>query len=467
MLQAKPCVNAPYSQGVGVRRVTDMSGSGNSAADLSGEGVGESTVVAVNSRLPGLRDASPTDRRRKVADGAGIDETVLAALDPAAGLTVTQADHLIENVVGVMGIPVGVATNFTIDGVDRLIPMATEEPSVVAAASNAARMARSHGGFRTSTTGDLMIAQIQVVETTDPAGARLRLLEAREELLAHADAQDPVLVELGGGARDLTVRVLDTVAGTHVVAHLTVDVRDAMGANAVNTMAEALAPRVAAITGGRSLLRILSNKADQRLTRARAVFDAEFLGGSDVIDDIVLAAAFAEADPYRAATHNKGIMNGITAVVMATGNDTRAVESGCHSHAVRNGHYTALSAFEKDGNGNLTGTLEVPLAVGLVGGATRAHPVAQAMVGLLGIRSAAELAGIVASVGLAQNLAALRALAAEGIQHGHMTLHARTIAASAGASPDEIAAVAARIVRDRWIRLEHARDVLADLRAAR
>jgi hydroxymethylglutaryl-CoA reductase len=422
--------------------------------------------VATNSRLSGLRDSAPLERRDLVARTAGLGDGVLDALDPAVGLSLEQADHLIENVIGIFGIPVGVATNFTINGRDHLVPMATEEPSVVAAASNAARMTRDHGGFHTSTTGDVMIAQIQVVDVVDPQAGRLRLLEAAPELLELAAAQDPVLVSLGGGPIDLKVRTLPTRTGVHLVAHLHVDVRDAMGANAVNTMAEALAPRVAELAGGRSLLRILSNKADQRLTRVRAVFDAELLGGAQVVTDIVHASAFAEADPYRAATHNKGIMNGITAVVLATGNDTRAVEAGAHSHAVHDGRYTALSHYEIDADGHLVGTMELPLAVGLVGGATRAHPAAQAAVKLLGVSTARELAEIVAAVGLAQNLAALRALAAEGIQRGHMTLHARTIAASAGATSDEIARVAERIVADRRIRLEYAEEVLADLRSA-
>jgi hydroxymethylglutaryl-CoA reductase len=423
--------------------------------------------VPINSRLSGLRDSDPLERRRRVAEGAELEAGALSALDPAAGLTLEQADHLIENVVGLIGVPVGVATNFTVNGRDHLVPMATEEPSVVAAASNAARMARVHGGFHTSTTGDVMIAQIQVVDVVDPEAGRLRLLEARDELLAAAAACDPVLVRFGGGPIDLRVRVLPTRTGVHLVAHLHVDVRDAMGANAVNTMAEALAPRIGELAGGRSLLRILSNKADQRLTRVRAVFDGELLGGPQVVADIVHASAFAEADPYRAATHNKGIMNGITAVVLATGNDTRAVEAGAHSHAVLDGRYTALSHYELGQDGHLVGTMELPLAVGLVGGATRAHPVAQAAVRLLGVTTARELAEIVAAVGLAQNLAALRALSAEGIQRGHMTLHARTIAASAGARPDEIADVAERIVADKRIRLEYAEEVLAELRAAR
>ncbi|WP_404474968.1 hydroxymethylglutaryl-CoA reductase, degradative [Microbacterium aerolatum] len=423
--------------------------------------------MPTNSRISGLRDHTPHERRALVAESAGLEASALGALGAEDGLSLAQADHMIENVVGLIGIPVGVATNFTIDGRDRLIPMATEEPSVVAAASNAARMARGHGGFTTSYTGDVMIAQIQVLDAVDPHGTRFALLEARDELLALANEQDPMLVSLGGGAFDISVRVLQTRAGTQVILHLHVDVRDAMGANAVNTMAEAIAPRIAEIVGSRTLLRILTNKAELRLTRARAVFDAELLGGAKVVDDIVAASAFAEADPYRAATHNKGIMNGITAVVLATGNDTRAVEAGCHSHAARDGQYAALSRFEKDADGNLVGTLEVPLAVGLVGGATRAHPTAQAGVKLLGVESARELASVIAAVGLAQNLAACRALAAEGIQRGHMTLHARTIAASAGAEVDEIGEVAARIVADRKIRVEHAREVLDELRAGR
>lgn len=423
--------------------------------------------MPMNSRISGLRDHSPVERLALVAEGAGIESADLDAFGADGGLTVAQADHMIENVIGRISVPVGVATNFTIDGQDRLIPMATEEPSVVAAASNAARMTRDHGGFHTSYSGDVMIAQIQVLDAVDPHGARFALFEAKDELLALANEQDPILVSLGGGAFDISVRVLPTRAGTQVIVHLHVDVRDAMGANAVNTMAEAIAPRIAEIAGTRTLLRILTNKAELRITRARAVFDAELLGGAQVVDDIVAASAFAEADPYRAATHNKGIMNGITAVVLATGNDTRAVESGCHSHAARDGRYTALSQFEKDADGNLVGTLEVPLAVGLVGGATRAHPTAQAAVKMLGVETARELASTIAAVGLAQNLAACRALAAEGIQRGHMTLHARTIAASAGAEIEEIAAVAARIVADRRIRVEYAREVLTELRAAR
>lgn len=419
--------------------------------------------MAVNSRLSGLKDRGVQERRALVADGAGVDRAALDVLD-GGGLSTDQADHMIENVIGTIGVPLGVATNVTVNGRDYLVPMATEEASVVAAASNAARIARVHGGFRTSATGPVMIAQIQLLDIVDPHGTRNRVLEARDEILDLANAQDPVLTQLGGGARDLTARVLETRDGPQVIAHLHVDVRDAMGANAVNTMAEAVAPVLAERAGARSLLRILSNKADTRLVRARAGFDADLLGGPRVVADIVSASAFAEADPYRAATHNKGIMNGISAVVLATGNDTRAVEAGCHSHAARDGHYTALSRFERSADGNLVGTLEVPMPVGLVGGATRAHPVARAVIQLLGVTSATELAEVIVSVGLAQNLAACRALAAEGIQHGHMRLHARTVAASAGATPDEVPLVAERLVRAGKIQVEHAQAVLASLR---
>ncbi len=418
------------------------------------------------SRIPGFRDLSVEERRAVVAETAEIAPQSLAVLDPERGLGVGLADRLVENVVGVLGVPVGIATNFVVNGRELLVPMATEEASVVAAASNAARIARVNGGFTTSATAPIMQAQVQIVGAPDPEGARLRLLEHRDELVSLADAQDPLLRELGGGVRDLTVRLVPSRAGTYVVAHLHVDVRDAMGANAVNTMAEAVAARAGEIAGGRTLLRILTNKADLRIARARAVFDADALGGAEVVDDIVHAAALAEADPYRAATHNKGIMNGISAVVLATGNDTRAVEAGAHSHAVSpSGHYTSLSRFEKNADGDLVGTLELPMAVGLVGGATKAHPVAKAALSVLGVTSATELAEIITAVGLAQNLAAVRALATEGIQRGHMSLHARNVATTAGATPEELPTVVARLIADKAVRVDHAERVLAELRA--
>lgn len=423
--------------------------------------------MATQSRIPGLRDASPADRLALVAQSSGIPLVDLKVL-ASGGLTAEQADHMIENVVGVFDMPIGVATNFTVNGADVLIPMATEEPSVVAAASNAARIARERGGFHTSSSEPLMQAQIQVLDVADPDGARVRLLEVRDDLISLANEQDPQLVSLGGGVRDLWVRTVSAQAGHYVIVHLVVDVRDAMGANAVNTMAEAVAGQISEIAGGRALLRILTNKADTRLARARAVFAAETLGGAEVVTNIVHAAALAAADPYRAATHNKGIMNGISAVVLATGNDTRAVEAGAHSHAVgADGRYTALSHFETNRDGDLVASLEVPMPVGLVGGATKVHPVAEAAVRLLGVSAAAELAETIAAVGLAQNFAALRALATEGIQRGHMSLHARNVAVSAGATASEIPEVVHRLVADHAIRGDTAAQVLAELRSER
>jgi hydroxymethylglutaryl-CoA reductase len=422
--------------------------------------------MATSSRIK-LRNLTIGERQGQLAKELATDISALDALNPDHGLTLTQADRMIENAVGIIGVPVGVACNFRINGRDVLVPMATEEPSVVAAASNAARIARVRGGFFTSSTGPIMQAQIQVVDVPDPQAARLRLLEARTELLDTAAAVDPMLTRLGGGVRDLTVRLVDATEHTYVVAHLVVDVRDAMGANAVNTMAEAIAPRVAEITGGRVLLRILTNKADLRLTRARAMFDADALGGAQVVDDIVHAYRLAAADPYRAATHNKGIMNGISAVVLATGNDTRAVEAGAHSHAVTaTGRYTSLSTFEKDADGNLVGTLELPMPVGLVGGATKVHPTARAAVTLAEVATATELAELIVATGLAQNLAACRALATEGIQRGHMSLHARNVAVAAGATPEEIDAVVGRLIDDRAVRQDHAAAVLTQLRSS-
>ena len=422
--------------------------------------------MSVNSRLPGFYKLSPAERFRTVVEASGLAESEIASLATPTDGMLAIADRMIENVVGTLAVPVGIAANFTINGRDYLIPMATEEPSVVAAASNMASVARIHGGFHTSSNQPIMISQIQVVGAKDPQAARLRLYERRQDLLDLANEQDPFLVKLGGGAKDIEVRIVEAAAATYVVVHLIVDVRDAMGANLVNTMAEALAPLVSKITGGRVRLRILSNKADLRLARVRAIYDRDALGGADVVDGIIDAYAFAAADPYRAATHNKGIMNGITAVVLATGNDTRAVEAGAHSHAAASGRYTSLSHYEKDASGNLVGTMELPMAVGLVGGATRTHPVAQAAVKLLGVTSAQELAEIVVTVGLAQNTGALRALAAEGIQKGHMSLHARNIAVLAGAQGDEIEKVAAMLKHEGHVRLDKAELALAELRTS-
>ncbi|MCH1881696.1 hydroxymethylglutaryl-CoA reductase, degradative [Agrococcus sp. ARC_14] len=418
--------------------------------------------MARTSRLSGLRNHTIEERRALVTDAIGADDVLAPLID--GGLDAERADRMIEHVVGQIGIPVGIATNFIVNGREVLVPMATEEPSVVAAASNIARMARDRGGFTTSSTAPVMQAQIHVVDLADPHGARLRILEHRDELMALANDQDPKLVEFGGGVRDLIVRIIEREGRRHLVAHLLVDVRDAMGANAVNTMAEAISGRVAELAGGRPLLRILTNKADLRLSRARVVIPAALLGGPEIVENMILAARLAEDDPYRAATHNKGIMNGISAVVLATGNDTRAVEAGAHSHAVQDGHYGSLSRFERSEEGDLVATLELPLAVGLVGGATKTHPAARAAVAVTEVQTAQELAELICAVGLSQNVAAVRALAAEGIQQGHMALHARNVAVAAGAEGTEIDALAAQLVELRAVRADIAERELARLR---
>lgn len=421
--------------------------------------------MAETSRLSGLRNEEPSTRLQKVVEQVPALEPHLDAFR-TGGLDEARADRMIEHVVGQIGVPIGVATNFIVNGREVLVPMATEEPSVVAAASNIARMTRSTGGFFTSSTLPLMQAQIQLLDVADPYGAKLRIKEHQESILALANEQDPRLVEIGGGARELIVRVIEGRRRTHVVVHLVVHVGDAMGANAVNTMAEALAPELARIAQGRSLLRILTNKADLRLSRARCVIPASEIGGEQVVQDMVAAVDFAIDDPYRAATHNKGIMNGITAVVLATGNDTRAVEAGAHSHAARDGRYSSLSNFDLDAEGNLVASLELPMPVGLVGGATRTHPTAQAAVAMTECGTAQELAELITAVGLSQNIGAVRALSAEGIQKGHMSLHARNIAVAAGAVGEEVDKVSAAMVADRAVRVDVAERILADLRGA-
>lgn len=417
------------------------------------------------SEFKGFYKLSPAQRLAEVAQFRGLTKEEADILAKTGALDIELADHMIENVFATMQLPMGVAVNFLINGRDYLIPMAVEEPSVVAAASNAARMARVKGGFFASNTGPVMRAQIQVMNVVDPYAARLKLFEARDEIMSIANAQDPMLISLGGGMKDMEVHIFPSPIGTMVVVHLIVDTRDAMGANTVNTMAEALAPHIERITGGRVYLRILSNLADKRLVRVRSVIDKEALGGDDVVDGIVCAYTFAAIDPYRAATHNKGIMNGITPVVTATGNDTRAIEAGAHAYAARSGQYTSLTTWEKNADGDLVGTIEMPMAVGLVGGATKIHPVAKIAVKILGVKSAVELAEVIAATGLAQNLAALRALATEGIQRGHMSLHARNIAVTAGATPDIVDQVVAAMVKERKVRLEFAQQLVNQLKS--
>ena len=414
-------------------------------------------------------ELSLAERLQQLSE-TGLTADDLSALSGESGLTAEQADHMIENVVGTYALPLGVARNFIVNGRAVLVPMVIEEPSVVAAASFMAKLAAAGGGFTAEADPPEMIGQMQVLNVPDLETARERLLAAREELLAEAAQIDPVLLRLGGGPRGLQVRLLpDAPNGPLLVVHLMYDVRDAMGANAVNTAVERLAPRVEQLTGGRVLLRILSNLADRRLVRVRCTVPLQALAFNDftpetVRDGILDAWAFAAADPYRAATHNKGIMNGVDAVVLATGNDWRAVEAGAHAYAARSGRYTSLTTWSKDEHGNLTGLLEMPMAVGIIGGATRVHPGAQAALKLMGVKTAAELAEIIGAVGLAQNLAALRALATEGIQRGHMSLHARQVAVAAGAQDDQIERLAAQLVAEKMVRVDRAEEILRSWR---
>lgn len=388
-----------------------------------------------------------------------MTESEVEALEKG-DLAADLANRLTENVIGVHGLPLGIATNFLVNGRDYLVPMAVEEPSVVAAASHAALLVRESGGFATDTDAPIMIGQVQAVDVPDLDTARDQIFAAREEILALANSKS-TLVEVGGGARDLEVRVFrDTRVGPMLVVHLFFDVRDAMGANSVNTSCETVAPLIEQLTGGRVVLRILSNLADRRLARARGSVRREALG-DDVVRGIVAAQALAEVDPYRAATHNKGIMNGIDAVVVATANDWRGAEAGAHAYAARSGQYRALTTWEREPNGDLSGSIELPIPSGIIGGTTTAHPGAQIALKILGVKTAQEFAGVLAAVGLAQNLGALRALAGEGIQRGHMSLHARQVAIAAGASGDEIDRLADQLAREGNVRLSRAKELLS------
>ena len=423
-------------------------------------------MINKSSRLPGFYNLSLEARRAEILRQGGLTQEELSAMTGETGLNADQAAHMIENVIGVHSLPLGIALNFIVNDRQVLVPMAIEEPSVVAGASFMAKLAREGGGFTTHTTEPEMIGQMQVLEVVDLEIAKQSLLDQKEHLLAEAAQVDPLLQKLGGGPRDLEVRLIEeSPIGSFLVLHLIYDVRDAMGANAVNTATERLAPLVESITGGRVHLRILSNLADRRLARASCTIPlAELAFGEfsaeEVCQGVIAAWAFAAVDPYRAATHNKGIMNGVDAVVIATGNDWRAVEAGAHAYAVKDGQYTSLSTWGQDDQGNLVGTLEMPMAVGIVGGATKVHPTARAALKLMGVKTAAELAEIIVSVGLAQNLAALRALATEGIQLGHMSLHARQVAIAAGAQGERITRLAEQLVSEKTVRIDRAEEIL-------
>ena len=426
--------------------------------------------MAIDSRLPNFRTFTPAQRLEHIAQAASLTADEIALLKNPGALSIERADGMIENVIGTFELPFAVAGNFLINGRNVLVPMVVEEPSVVAAASFMAKLARDCGGFETSSTDPLMRAQVQLIGITDPHGARQALLKQRHAIVELANSRDKVLIGLGGGCRDIEVHVFDTTPrGPMIVMHLIVDVRDAMGANAVNTMAESVAPLVEKITGGTVLLRILSNLADLRLARARVRLTPEALttperAGAEIIEGVLDAYTLAAIDPYRAATHNKGIMNGIDPIIVATGNDWRAVEAGAHVYACRSGRYTSLTRWEKDRNGALIGTIEMPMPVGLVGGATKTHPLAQLALKILDVKSAQGLGEIAVAVGLAQNLGALRALATDGIQRGHMALHARNIALAAGAKGDEIDRIAKTMAQEKDVRTDRALVLLKEIR---
>ena len=422
-----------------------------------------------SSRLPGFYQRALAERAALVSQWAGLDPAEQSALIGVSGLNANLADKMIENVVGIYGLPMGVATNFLINDHEYLIPMVVEEPSVVAAASNAARLIREGGGFRTSSTEPLMVGQIQVLDVPHLYEAAERIMAERANLLAQIHDPTLSIIKLGGGPRDIEVRIFEqTSVGAMLIVHLVYDVRDAMGANVVNTACEQLAPIIESLTGGRVNLKILSNFSDKRLAAATCLVPSDALAtatanGAEVVQAIVEAAVFAEVDPYRAVTHNKGVMNGIDAVLIATGNDWRAVEAGAHAYTILNGHYSSMTRWWADDDGNLRGRLTLPMAVGTVGGATRVHPTAKIAMKILGVTTARELAEVIVAVGLAQNLAAIRALATEGIQIGHMGLHARQLAIAAGANGDLVQRIADTMIAEGNIRLERAKILVQEL----
>ena len=426
-------------------------------------------MTAKYSNIKNMRNLSPQQRLEAVSKSINCNLNLLNDLKGEGSLPLKIADGMIENVVGRFELPLGIATNFQVNGKDYLIPMAVEEPSVVAAASHMAKMTRASGGFQASSDRPIMRGQIQVMDLENLHDSKAKILEHKNELISAANEKDKTLVNLGGGCEDLEVHLFnETPAGPMLVVHLLVDVCDAMGANTVNTMAEHIAPLIEKLADGRVRLRILSNLADKRLVTASvklsaSQFDTKNYSGNEVIKGIFEAASLAAVDPYRAATHNKGVMNGIDPIIVVTGNDWRAIEAGAHAFAARGGHYTSLTDWSISNNGDLVGKITLPMAVGLVGGATKTHPTAKAAIEVLGVKTATELGQVIAAVGLAQNLAALRALATEGIQRGHMTLHARNIAVQAGANGSEIDLIVKGMIDSQNVTMDNAIQILKGL----
>jgi hydroxymethylglutaryl-CoA reductase len=398
-----------------------------------------------------------------VADFANLSAEELKILQSSdGGISFEKADKMVENAIGTFSLPLGVATNFKINGKDYLVPMVIEEPSVIAAASKGAKIARIRGGFEVAAGESYSIGQIQLLDV-DINSAVKKIQEAKKEILEHANSKSNTLSKMDKGAKKISCKEIDTPLGKMLIVELLIDVGDAMGANVTNTMCEAVSPLLETITGGRALLRILSNYSISRIAKAKAVFDKEAVGGEEAVDDIILAYQFADNDVYRAVTHNKGIMNGIIAVANATGQDSRAIEAAANAYAASSGRYRSLSKWFKDDEGNLVGSLELPLSVGIVGGIINVHPIAKICAKILGVSSASELAGIMTATGLAQNFSAISALATEGIQKGHMRLHARNLAASAGAKPDQIDKIVKQMIKEKKISLDRAKELLDDI----
>ncbi len=417
----------------------------------------------MQSSIPGFYEMSLDERLELVKKFAGLEDDEIKALKKDGALENDIAQIMIENVIGTAHLPLGLATYFLINGKDYLIPMAIEEPSVVAAASHAAKLARATGGFKTSSTAPIMIGQIQMKNVPDIDTAEKKIMENIDAIKAIAHKQDSTLIKKGGGLVSMECRKLDTERGKMLVVHLNIDVRDAMGANAVNTMCECVSPYLEEITGGITGMKIISNLATKRTVTAESIWKKEDLG-DEVIEGILDAYAFAKADPYRAATNNKGIMNGIDAVLIAAGNDFRAVESGAHSYACISGHYQPLAHYSKNSDGDLVGKIELPMAVGIVGGSTKTNPIARISLKILGVQSSNELGEIAACVGLANNFAAVRAIVKEGINRGHMKLHAKNIAIIAGAEGDEIHNIAERMIKEKFVSVSRAEELLKEAR---
>ncbi|RLL41357.1 hydroxymethylglutaryl-CoA reductase, degradative [Oceanobacillus piezotolerans] len=423
------------------------------------------------SRISGFYNMTVEERRKLLHEMGFLTAEDLNTISNRSSLDLETADHMIENVVGTYELPLGLGLNFLINDKDYVIPMVIEEASVVASASHIARIVRESGGFRTEATERVMIGQIQVVGCPDFLEAKEAILRQKQTLIEAANNAYPSIVTRGGGAIDLDVRILNEEAGSRftqmLMVHIYINTCDAMGANIINTMVESLAPVVEDLTNGKVYLRILSNYADRCLARATCIISPQLLrtgdfSGEEVRDGVILAYELAASDPYRAVTHNKGIMNGIDPVVIATGNDWRAVEAGAHAYAARNGTYSSMTVWSKDEEGNLVGELELPMSIGTVGGATRVHPLAKASLEILGVESAKELAQVIVAVGLAQNLGALKALATDGIQKGHMALHSRSVAIAAGATGEMIDIVAEELIKQKQIRVGKAKELVEE-----